>query len=129
MVVDAHIDIMDSSFFANLGGEGGHGGFGGEGGHGGVGGESTKYYEDGDNQLVEIPMEQRGGFGGDGADGGDGGHGGGGAGGVSYGAYCYRGDITTDGVVRFSSGGAAFGGNSAGNPGEAGTEEDEYHCR
>lgn len=126
-VVDSNIDVIRSRFFANLGGDGGDGGIGGNGGDGADGGVPSVRRTGA--STIDYESEERGGFGGKGADGADGGHGGGGAGGASYGAFCSGSEITTTGTVRFSSGGAATGGSSAGLSGESGTDIDEYQCQ
>lgn len=130
-VVSSDIVIERSRFFADLGGRGGDGGFGGIGGSGGSGGIATvRFVPEGTSSstIVYENVNAQGGTGGNGARGEDGGAGGGGAGGVSYGAYCVNSELSTIGTVRFSGGGSAVGGSSAGLAGEIGASSDMFQC-
>lgn len=120
-LVEADIEIKDSTFTAGTGGKGGNGGKGGEGGKGGTGGKG------GVSSSSTAAPTPYGGKGGDGSAGGKGGDGGGGAGGVSFGVYCHKSTLTLQDGVQFVSGASAPGG-TGGNPGEPGKAADSFGC-
>ena len=130
-VLYSDIEIWNSGFSADLGGEGGDGGEGGLGGQGAPGGDGmTEYYIPGlgGNPTTYYNYTHTGGDGGAGGQGGRGGHGGGGAGGPSFGAYCAGSHLEVHGPRRFSAAGHSQGGLNPAHAGEDGASIDEYQC-
>lgn len=108
--------LVDSEFYAGVGGNGGNGGTGGQGGQGGTGGAGGQYGGSGQDDAG------CGGWGGDGGRGGNGGHGGGGGGGVSYCVYKYGSPTPTllDPTFNTSTGGSGGSAPPGGNNGTNG---------
>lgn len=112
------------------GGRGGNGGGGGAGGAGGPGGTGTSNNISSAGGTQYTTSGGNGGPGGTGGNGGNGGAGGGGAGGPSVGVWCdasARPEIADAGVT-FTLGAGGPGGESQGNPGDAGMQEPTFGC-